>query len=60
MRLQPNGRLVVIPHGAHGFDGLGLGDCLLRMITAFMTRGSARGLDTSCAAAAKCPAFDLQ
>ena len=53
MRLLPNGTLVIVPHGAHNFAGLGVDDCLRRMNTAFITRGTAEGLDTSCIAASK-------
>ena len=45
----PNGRLVMVPHGAHVFDGLsGLDTCFDRVVIEFLARGSARGLDTSC------------
>lgn len=60
MPLLPNGRLVVIPHGAHSFDRLGVDACLSRVITDFVTRGAANGVETSCVALAKRPAFILQ
>ena len=60
MQLLPSGKLVVIPHGAHAFGGLGIDDCLRRINNAFVASASARRLDTSCVAAAKRPPFALQ
>lgn len=57
MPLLPNGRLLVIPHGAHAFGGLGLDDCLRRINNAFFARASVKNLDTSCTAAARRPPF---
>ena len=57
MALLPNGRLVVIPHGAHSFFGLGIDACLAETMNAFIERGSARDVDASCVRAAKRPAF---
>jgi len=39
---------VVVPHGAHGLGGLQGSDCLLRLQTEFVERGTTKGLDTSC------------
>jgi pimeloyl-ACP methyl ester carboxylesterase len=60
MQLLPNGRLVVVPHGAHGFGGLGLGTCIPDLTMTFIRRGSAKGLDTSCVAAGRRPPFDVE
>lgn len=60
MALLPQGRLVVVPNGAHGFAGLGIDTCLARVTSAFFTRGSARDLDASCVAAARRPPFSLR
>jgi pimeloyl-ACP methyl ester carboxylesterase len=45
MRGLPNGRHVVIRHGGHGSGG---GACLGGLVTRFVERGSAAGLDASC------------
>ena len=60
MSLLPNGRLVIIPHAGHGFVGLGVDACIDRLTTEFLRRGSARGLDASCVAAARRPPFTLR
>ena len=60
MRLLPNGTLVVVPHGAHNFAGLGVDDCLRGLNTRLITSGSAKGLDTSCIAASKRQPFALR
>jgi pimeloyl-ACP methyl ester carboxylesterase len=60
MRLLPNGRLVVVPHGAHAFGGLGIDACINGMIVTFFEQGSATNLDTSCVAAARRPPFTVQ
>ena len=39
---------VVVPHGAHGFGGLEGVDCILRLNTEFVERGTIKGLDTAC------------
>lgn len=60
MALLPNGRLVVVPHGAHAFDRLGFGDCVARVSSDFIARGTAKGVETACIALAKRPPFTLQ
>ena len=55
MSLLPHGQLVVIPHGAHSFFGLGIDGCLADTMNAFIARGSVEGLDVSCVASAKRP-----
>lgn len=47
-RNLPNSLHVVVPHGAHGFGGLEGADCILRLNTEFVERGTVKGLDTSC------------
>lgn len=44
----PNSLHVIVPHGAHGFSGLEGIDCLNRLQTDFVERGTVKGLDTSC------------
>jgi len=60
MTLLPNGRLVIVPNGAHAFDRLGVDDCIARVIVEFFARGTAKGVETSCMAGAKRPPFTLQ
>jgi pimeloyl-ACP methyl ester carboxylesterase len=60
MRLLPKGKLVVVPHGAHNFSGLGVDDCLRQMNQALITSGSAEGVDTSCISAARREPFVLR
>lgn len=45
----PNGLHVRVPSGAHGFGGLEGVECINRLKTEFVERGTAKGLDTSCA-----------
>lgn len=47
-RTLPNSLHVVIPHGAHGLGGLQGTECIERLSTEFVARGTTRGLDTSC------------
>ena len=44
----PNSLHIVVPHGAHGLGGLENVDCILRLVTDFIDRGTNKGLDTSC------------
>ena len=39
---------IVVPHGAHGFDGLEGTDCVDNFIMEFVDRGTTKGIDTSC------------
>jgi len=39
---------LVVPHGAHGLGGLEGLDCIDRIMTEFVERGTAKGIDTSC------------
>ena len=47
-RTFPNSLHVVVPHGAHGLGGLEGLDCIERLATEFVERGTNKGLDTSC------------
>jgi pimeloyl-ACP methyl ester carboxylesterase len=47
-RTFPNSLHVVVPHGAHGLGGLEGTDCIDRLSTEFVERGTTKGLDTSC------------
>ncbi len=49
-RTLPNGRVLVVPHGAHGQNGLEGTECLDTLVAEFLERGSARELDVSCLA----------
>ncbi|HET9768160.1 MAG TPA: alpha/beta fold hydrolase, partial [Thermoanaerobaculia bacterium] len=46
----PNAVHLVVPDGAHGFEGMRGADCIERLMDELVERGSARGLDTSCVA----------
>lgn len=48
---------VVVPFGAHGFGGLQGEDCLRRVQSEFVERGTVAGLDTSCVAGVRPPRF---
>lgn len=51
VKMFPNGRLQILPNGAHVVDGLsGLDTCFDPLVIAFFERGSATGLDLSCMA----------
>ena len=39
---------IVVPHGAHGLGGLENINCILRITTEFVERGTSKGIDTSC------------
>jgi pimeloyl-ACP methyl ester carboxylesterase len=51
------GRHVLVPHGAHSFDGLLGAECLPALIAEFIEQGRAEGLDTSCASRIRRPPF---
>jgi len=50
-------RQLVVPNGAHSFNNLG--GCVDEVIAAFVAKGSADGLDTTCADRIALPAFVL-
>lgn len=39
---------IVVPQGAHGIGGLENVDCILRITTEFIERGTTNGIDTAC------------
>lgn len=47
-RTFPNSLHIVVPHGAHSLGGLEGLDCIERLNTEFVERGTNKGLDTSC------------
>lgn len=58
--MLPEGRLLVVPHGGHAFNGLGVDACLWGITASFLRDGSAASIDSSCVAAARRPPFLLQ
>ena len=58
-RNLPNSLHIVVPDGAHGFGGLQGMDCILRLHTEFVERGTTKGLDTSCMKSVKRKGFVL-
>ena len=55
-RAFPDGRLVVVPGAAHGVLDEG---CVPSIVDRFVARGSARGLDLSCASKVQLPALQV-
>jgi pimeloyl-ACP methyl ester carboxylesterase len=53
-RTMPNARVVVVGGGGHGSSTVG---CVPRLMTRFLLRGSAEGLDVRCATRSKPPPF---
>jgi pimeloyl-ACP methyl ester carboxylesterase len=47
-RYFSNSLHIVVPHGGHGFGGLEGADCVLRLNTEFIEKGTTKGLDSSC------------
>ena len=47
-RTMPNSLHIIVPHGAHGLGGLEGTECLDRLVTEFVERGTSKGLDTAC------------
>ena len=56
----PNSLHIVVNDGAHGLSGLQGGDCLDRLITQFVERGTVKDLDTSCTKNIKRKGFTLK
>ncbi len=50
---------IVVPHGAHGLGGLQGSDCIVRVMAAFVERGTTKDLDTSCVKNVKRNGFAL-
>ena len=44
----PNSKHVIIPHGAHMPEGLTNVECLDKLMQEFLSKGDAKGLDTTC------------
>ena len=59
-RTLPHGKHIVVPGGGHGYDGEKGLDCLDRIATAFVERGSEKDLDTGCVASIQPVAFALR
>lgn len=51
---------IVVPHGAHGLGGLENIDCILRIMTEFVERGTSKGIDTSCVKTIRRKGFALK
>ena len=55
-----NSKHVIIPHGAHGPDGLTNVDCLDKVMLQFLAKGNARDLDTTCVERVRPPPFSIK
>jgi len=51
---------IIVPHGAHGLGGLEGLDCIERINTEFIERGTTKGLDTTCVKNIRRKGFALQ
>jgi pimeloyl-ACP methyl ester carboxylesterase len=51
---------VIVPHGGHGFNGLEGTDCVDRIQSEFVARGTTKGLDTSCISAIRRKSWALE
>jgi pimeloyl-ACP methyl ester carboxylesterase len=51
---------IVVPHGAHGLNGLENINCLDGLLTTFIERGTVKGLDTACIKTIKRKGFQLK
>jgi pimeloyl-ACP methyl ester carboxylesterase len=58
-RYLKRSRHIVVEDGGHGLDGMSDGECVPRMVTSFITTGSAESMDASCAAGMRRPDFLL-
>lgn len=56
----PNSLHIVVPHGAHGLGGLENIDCVVRIMTEFVERGTSKGIDTSCVKTIRRSGFALK
>jgi pimeloyl-ACP methyl ester carboxylesterase len=56
-RALQRSRHIVVPDGGHGLEGMEGGECVERMISAFIAAGAAESLDTSCVAGMRRPDF---
>jgi hypothetical protein len=57
---MPNSLHIVVPSGGHGFGGLEGLDCISRLTTDFIEKGTARGLDASCVRSIRRKGFQLK
>ncbi len=57
---MPNSLHIVVPSGGHGFGGLEGIDCISRLTTEFIEKGTTRGLDTSCVRSIRRKGFQLK
>ncbi len=53
----PNSKHVIIAHGAHMPEGLTNFECLDRLMQEFLSKGSAKDLDTTCVERVLSPPF---
>ncbi|MBB4636450.1 alpha/beta hydrolase [Longimicrobium terrae] len=53
----PNAVRIVVPRAAHAYHGMPGADCIDPLVVEFIRAGSARGLDTSCIARVRRPAW---
>ena len=51
---------IVVPQGAHGIGGLENVDCILRITTEFLERGTTNGIDTACVKTVRRKPFALK
>jgi pimeloyl-ACP methyl ester carboxylesterase len=51
---------IIVPHGAHGLGGLENIDCVLRIATEFIERGTTSGIDTACVKTVRRKGFALK
>jgi len=51
---------IVVPHGAHGLGGLENIDCIQRIATEFVERGTTNGIDTACVKTVRRKGFALK
>lgn len=51
---------IVVPHGAHGLDGLEGADCIDRIIMEFVERGTTKGIDMACVKGIRRKGFALK
>lgn len=58
-RTLKRSRHVTVPDGAHNLTGIEGAECVPGLIAAFIEAGTADGLDTSCIARMRRPAFEL-
>jgi pimeloyl-ACP methyl ester carboxylesterase len=60
LRSLRNGRLLVVPQGGHGFNGMRGADCIMRVQAAFIAAPVPDALDAGCVTAMRRPPFVLR